>query len=410
MAGLSLSAISRPAPPLWIALRRAARRERAKRAQTGGPVPNWMELSTTRARPQKILIVTDAWAPQVNGVVRTLEHLAATLSAMGHEIRTITPDSFRTWPLPTYPEIRLALFPARKVARLIEAFAPDAIHIATEGTLGLAARRYCVRNGIQFSTAFHTRYPDYVHARFRVPHSWVWSFLRWFHKPAVSVMAPTEAMRAELEAQGIARACVWSRGVDLALFGGERVDDLPWPKPIWLSVGRLAVEKNLEAFLSLDLPGTKLVVGDGPQAAALRSRYKTAIFTGAKFGADLARLYAGSDVFVFPSKTDTFGLVILEALASGTPVAAYPVQGPRDVLGTSPAGVMDDDLGAACRRALAIPAELCREHARRFTWDAAARQFLNHLAIPDFDPELDVSPAWRDAEALPGGQSLKAAS
>jgi glycosyltransferase involved in cell wall biosynthesis len=267
-----------------------------------------------------------------------------------------------------------------------------------------------VRHGVQFSTAFHTRYPDYVHARFRLPHAWVWSFLRWFHKPAVSVMAPTETMRAELSAQGIVRACVWSRGVDLGLFGGARTTDLPWPKPVWLSVGRLAVEKNLEAFLSLDLPGTKVVVGDGPQAGALRDRFKDTVFTGAKFGSDLARLYSGADVFVFPSRTDTFGLVILEALAAGTPVAAYPVQGPRDVLGASPAGVMDEDLGAACRRALTIPSEICRDFAKRFTWEAAARQFLSHLAIPDFDPELDVSPAWRDAGAVPITQGLQAAS
>ena len=371
-------------PPLWIRLRRAARRARAREFAAASMAPEPLT-------PKRILIVSDAWRPQVNGVVRTLEATCATLRARGLEVRMITPDQFRTVPLPFYPEIRLALFARRRVAKAIADFAPDAVHIATEGPLGHAARKYCVRNGVRFSTAFHTRYPDYVSARLPVPKSWVWAWLRWFHRPSISVMAPTTTMKAHLEAERFVNAKVWSRGVDLALFepkaGVPPVLELP--RPIWLNVGRLAVEKNLEAFLSLDLPGTKVIVGDGPQAAELKAKFPNAVFLGVKFGAELARIYASADIFVFPSRTDTFGLVMLEALASGLPVAAFPVQGPLDVLGDTPAGVMDEDLAAACRRAQAIPREICRAHAQRFTWEAAARQFIEHLAIPDLE-------AWED--------------
>jgi glycosyltransferase involved in cell wall biosynthesis len=339
--------------------------------------------------PKRILIVTDAWRPQVNGVVTTLEQTAKALSAQnGFEVKFITPEQFRTVPLPSYPEIRLSLFAYRQVARTIESFAPDAIHIATEGTLGHAARRYCVRHGVRFSTAFHTRYPDYISARMPVPRSWVWWWLRWFHRPSISVMTPTATMQRALQEQRLANVTVWSRGVDGTLFR-PRPDEPPaldLPRPIWLNVGRLAVEKNLEAFLGLDLPGTKVIVGDGPQAAELKAKHPKAVFLGAKFGEDLARVYASADVFVFPSRTDTFGLVILEALASGLPVAAYPVPGPRDILADAPVGVMNEDLGAACRQALAIPRELCRSFAEDFTWAAASRQFLGHLAIPDLEP------------------------
>lgn len=365
--------------PLWIRMRRVARRGRAKEIAAAGMAPEPFN-------PKRILIVSDAWLPQVNGVVRTLQETAKALTAAnGYEIRFITPDQFHSLPLPSYPEIRMALFPGRRVRKVIEDFKPDAIHIATEGTLGHAARRYCVRHGVRFSTAFHTRYPDYVSARFPIPRSWVWRWMRWFHRPAINMMIPTATMRALAEAEGFTNAKVWSRGVDLALFEPRPDEPAPFdlPRPVWLNVGRLAVEKNLEAFLSLDLPGTKLVVGDGPQAAELKAKYPKAVFLGAKFGEELARIYAAADVFVFPSRTDTFGLVILEALASGLPVAAFPVQGPLDVLGDAPAGVMDEDLAAACRRAQAIPRDLCRGYAQNFTWDAASRQFLAHLAIPD---------------------------
>jgi glycosyltransferase involved in cell wall biosynthesis len=376
-------------PPLWIRLKRTARRLRAQEIKAAGMAPEPFN-------PKRILIVTDAWKPQVNGVVRTLEALAANLQGAGYQVRFVTPEQFRTVPLPSYPEIRLALFAKRRVKQIIESYAPDAIHIATEGTLGLAARNYCVRNGVRFSTAFHTRYPDYIYARSRIPRSWVWRMLRWFHRPAINVMVPTPTMKACLEEQGFKNAKVWSRGVDLSLFGPRAAESSPLAHlkgPIWLNVGRLAVEKNLEAFLSLDLPGTKVVVGDGPQAAELKARYPEAVFLGSKFGEDLAAIYAAADVFVFPSRTDTFGLVLLEALASGTPVAAYPVQGPLDVIGGSPAGVLDEDLGAACRKALSIPREVCRSYALGFTWEAASRQFLNHLAIPDLEPfEEGASP------------------
>ena len=389
-----------PQPPLWIVLRRGARRARASESSAAA-------MAQT---PKRILIVSDAWRPQVNGVVRTLEATVESLRAHGHEVRLITPDQFRSVPMPFYPEIRLALFARRTVARTIESFAPDAIHIATEGPLGHAARRYCVRHGVRFSTAFHTRYPDYVSARLPVPKSWVWAWLRRFHRPAINVMAPTATMKACLEDHGFANARVWSRGVDLTLFE-PRAGQPPaydYPRPIWLNVGRLAVEKNLEAFLKLDLPGTKVVVGDGPQAAELKAKLPNAVFLGVKFGADLARAYASADVFVFPSRTDTFGLVMLEALASGLPVAAYPVQGPLDVLAGSPAGVMDEDLGAACRRAIAIPSDLCRAHALRFTWDEAARQFIGHLAIPDLEP-WEADPGYRAAELPAPVRNLEAA-
>jgi glycosyltransferase involved in cell wall biosynthesis len=374
-------AITPDRTPLWIRLRRAARRARAREVAAAGMPPEPFS-------PKRILIVTDAWRPQVNGVVTTLEQTARALSrANGFELRFVTPDQFRTVPMPSYPEIRLSLFASRQVRKTIDSFAPDAIHIATEGPLGHAARRHCVRRGIRFSTAFHTRYPDYVSARLPIPRSWVWWWLRWFHRPSISVMTPTPTMQRALEAEGLTNVKVWSRGVDGTLFKPrpEEPPALDLPRPIWLNVGRLAVEKNLEAFLALDLPGTKVVVGDGPQAAELKAKFPSAVFPGAKFGEELARLYAAADVFVFPSRTDTFGLVILEALASGLPVAAYPVPGPRDILDGAPVGVMDEDLGAACRRALAIPHDICRSFAEDFTWAAASRQFLTHLAIPDLE-------------------------
>lgn len=384
-------------------MRRIARRARASEIAAAGMAPEPFN-------PKRILIVSDAWKPQVNGVVRTLEATTEALRARGHDVRLVTPDMFRSFPLPFYPEIRMAMFARRKVGRIIESFQPDAIHIATEGTLGHAARSYCVRHGVRFSTAFHTRYPDYVSARLPVPKPWVWAFLRRFHRPSINVMAPTATMKRHLEAEGLKNVQVWSRGVDLSLFG-PHVAPAPalagLKRPIWINVGRLAVEKNLEAFLSLDLPGTKVVVGEGPQAAEIRARFPDAVYTGAKFGSDLAAHYAAADVFVFPSRTDTFGLVILEALASGVPVAAFPVQGPLDVLGDAPAGVMDEDLGAACRRAQAIPAEIARAHAQKFTWDAAARQFLGHLAIPDLEPFEVAAALSRPTLAAP--EPVKAA-
>jgi len=330
----------------------------------------------------KVLIVTDAWAPQVNGVVRTLEMLGQDLRALGHEVHYATPEGRFTLPMPTYPEIRLSLFPRGDLEREIRSFAPDAIHIATEGTLGLSARAICIKYGIPFTTSFHTRFPEYVHARFSfISEERIYRLLRWFHGPATAMMVATPSLKRELEGHGFKNLRIWSRGVDVERF--KPIDDaqLPYEGPIFLYVGRVAVEKNIEAFLKLDLPGTKVVIGDGPARASLEPQYPAAKFLGQKTGDDLARAYAGSNVFVFPSRTDTFGLVLLEALASGTPVAAYPVQGPQDVIGDAPVGVLDNDLQAACEKALTLDRSACRTFALSRSWKACTKQFLSNLAV-----------------------------
>jgi len=329
----------------------------------------------------KILIVTDAWEPQVNGVVRTLKSTRRELERMGHEVDFLTPLEFRTVPCPTYPDIRLSLLPRRKVRERIRAFAPQAIHIATEGPLGMAARAYALRNKVPYTTAYHTRFPEYVHARVRLPLSVTYRFLRWFHGRAQAVMVPTEVVRRDLLAYGFApdKVVLWSRGVDLDIFkpGPAMVHNLH--KPIFLCVGRVAVEKNIEAFLRLDLPGSKWVAGDGPALVSLKAQFPDVHFTGVLSQTELATLYNAADVFVFPSRTDTFGLVLLEALACGCPVAAYPVTGPVDVIGDSPAGALDEDLRTAALRALTIDRGVARAHAERFSWEACTRQFLAHL-------------------------------
>ena len=354
-----------------------------------------------------IMIVTDAWAPQINGVVRTLGTLVGELRAAGQQVILVTPDQFRTVPCPTYPEIRLALLPGRRIAELIETHRPDAIHIATEGPLGWAARNYCVRHDLPHTTAYHTRFPEYVRARFGVPLAVSYAVVRRFHSAAHTMMVATRSVEDDLRERGFGRIRRWSRGVDTRLFrpGLPPVYDLP--RPIFLYVGRLAVEKNVEAFLALDLPGSKVAVGDGPQAEELKRRFPKVLFPGLKRGEELAAHYADADVFVFPSRTDTFGLVLLEALASGLPVAAYPVAGPRDVLGGTPAGRLDEDLAVAARDALAIPRDLCRRTAETFSWSASARQFLDNLAPFDWSrctgldhPELvlfrhALSDGWR---------------
>jgi glycosyltransferase involved in cell wall biosynthesis len=340
----------------------------------------------------KVLIVTDAWAPQVNGVVRTLEMLGKDLRALGHEVRYATPEGYFSLPLPTYPEIRLAIFPRRSLDAMIREFAPDAIHIATEGTLGLSARAICLKRHLPFSTAYHTRFPDYVHARFPfISVNMVYRFLRWFHGPATSVMAPTEGLKRELETHGFTNVRIWSRGVDVDAFHPIEGASLPYPGPIWLYVGRIAIEKNIEAFLKLDLPGTKVVVGDGPARAALGEQFPQARFLGPKFGAELARHYTAADVVVFPSKTETFGLVMLEAFACNTPVAAYPVEAPRDLVGNAPVAALNEDLHQACLDALAIArnkttANLSpRAFALEHSWRACTQQFLANVAA---EPEV----------------------
>lgn len=331
----------------------------------------------------RIVIVSDAWMPQVNGVVRTLAHTKREIESLGHEVHIITPDMFRNLACPTYPEIRLAMLPGRRMSGLLSRWRPSAIHVATEGPLGQAARRYCLRHKLSFTTAFHTRFPEYVEVRTGLPAGITYKLLRKFHAPSRAIMVATASLQRELERRGFCNLRRWSRGVDTALFRprGESFIDLP--RPIHLYVGRVAVEKNIEAFLRLDLPGSKLVVGDGPLLRELRQRHPGAIFAGARHGEELAALYSASDIFVFPSRTDTFGLVLLEALASGVPVAAYPVAGPLDIIGDSGAGVLHDDLREAIRLAAAIPRQHCRDAALAYSWENSTRQFLNNLAPID---------------------------
>jgi len=334
------------------------------------------------AHSLKVLIVTDAWAPQVNGVVRTLEMLGRELTLLGHDVRYVTPQGRLTIPMPTYAEIRLAVFTRRSLEREIREYAPDAIHIATEGTLGLGARAICLRYSIPFTTSFHTRFPEYVTARFPfIKEEAVYRFLRWFHGPATAMMVATPALKGELEAKGFRNLRIWSRGVDTDLFRPIPGASLPFERPVWLYVGRIAIEKNIEAFLKLDLPGTKVLVGDGPARAALSRAYPEAKFLGPRSGEPLVEAYAASDVFVFPSKTDTFGLVMLEALACGTPVAAYPVQGPLDVIGDWSVGVLDEDLEKACRAALKLSRDDARAFAVLRNWRSCTEQFLSNLAV-----------------------------
>jgi glycosyltransferase involved in cell wall biosynthesis len=327
----------------------------------------------------RILLVTDAWEPQVNGVVRTLKTTARELGAMGHEVKFLTPLQFRTLPCPTYPEIRLSLLPQAGVNRTIQEFDPDVLHIATEGPLGMAARRFALRNDFPFTTAYHTRFPEYVHARFRLPLGWSYAWLRRFHGPSRSIMAPTQVVVDDLRSNGFQNVKLWSRGVDQDIFHPQESKRLNSEPPIFLYVGRVAVEKNVEAFLELDLPGSKWVVGTGPALEGIRVRYPRVNYLGVLEREELAKVYAAADVFVFPSKTDTFGLVLLEAMACGLPVAAYPVTGPRDVIGDSKAGVLHEDLRIACLEALKLRREDALARARLFTWRAATEQFFSHL-------------------------------
>ena len=326
----------------------------------------------------RMLIATDAWHPQVNGVVRTLMSLAKSLRRHGVVVDFLTPEGFASLPVPTYPGLRLALPNPGGIARRIEQAAPNAIHIATEGPIGQLARRYCIRRRLPFTTSYTTRFPEYIRARFPIPESWTYAILRRFHGAAKVTMVSTHSLMGELSSRGFDNLGLWTRGVDIDLFKPERAIDLDLPRPIFISVGRIAVEKNLEAFLSLDLPGTKVVIGHGPQEAELRSRFPDARFLGKVEGALLAAHLAAADVFVFPSKTDTFGIVQLEALASGVPIAAYPVMGPKDVIGDHPIGVLSEDLRQACLGALRLSREACRAFALNNTWDRSARQFLEH--------------------------------
>ncbi len=331
----------------------------------------------------RIFIATDAWTPQVNGVVQTYMRLNEALLKLGHEVEVLTPDGYRSVALPTYSEIRLAFISWREALRKIEAFQPDHIHIATEGPVGLAARRACLNTGHRFTTSYHTKFPEYLSARLPVPLSWGYAYERWFHNSGHGVMVATPSLMKELEEQGIGNLMPWSRGVDTGLFRPRDVRRFG-EGPVFIYVGRVSIEKNIEAFLDLDLPGKKVVVGDGPRLKLLRSKYPDAEFTGALFGDELAMAFASADVFVFPSRTDTYGVVLLEALACGTPVAAYPVTGPRDVIADGRVGSLKEDLAEAALTALKMDRGVCRAYAKGFSWENCALQFVNNVGEAAF--------------------------
>jgi len=339
----------------------------------------------------KLALVTDAWSPQVNGVVTTLVELVRELSADGHEVHVIHPGQFRTRPCPGYPGIDLAVAPGRLLAQQLDAFRPDAIHLATEGPLGWAGRRYCLRRRLAFTTAFHTKFPEIVHAAARVPVSWGYALMRHFHRPSSGVMVPTRSVLAMLQTRGLRQLRPWTHGVDTSLFRFRAAPGVfgplgPLPRPVSLFVGRVSYEKNIQAFLETKLPGSKVVCGVGPVEATLKARYPGVHWIGLLPREQLAQLYASADLFVFPSRADTFGLVMVEAMATGTPVAAYPVDGPLEVLGRPHpdgggplGGAMDEDLRAACLRALRVPRHEARQRAEDFSWAQAARLFASYL-------------------------------
>jgi glycosyltransferase involved in cell wall biosynthesis len=344
----------------------------------------------------QVLIATDAWHPQINGVVRSLDNLAAEAGRCVAHVTFLTPDDFRTLPLPGYAEIRLAVAGSRTLARRIAAIAPDHVHIATEGPIGIVTRAVCLKQRRPFTTSYHTRFPEYLAARAPVPPRLTYALLRRFHNAGAGIMVSSPSLAADLKRRGFRRLMHWSRGVDGALFRPRAKRTLDLARPIFLSVGRLAVEKNIEAFLQLDLPGSKVVVGDGPARADLQARFPAATFLGALAGEALARVYASADVFVFPSRTDTFGIVLLEALASGLPVAAYPVMGPSDVIGASGCGVLGEDLRRAALGALDLPRDRCRAHAMTFTWANSARQFFDNVRVVQAAGEPRVANGeWR---------------
>lgn len=346
----------------------------------------------------KIVLATDAWHPQVNGVVRSLSMTVEHMRRMGHDVDVIEPARFWTLPCPTYPEIRLAIGCGRQLARMLDEIQPDRIHISTEGPIGWATRSWCLKNGRHFTTAFHTRFPDYVSIRTGIPAEWIWKMMRRFHGAAERTFTATTTLAEELKAHGLANTHHWPRGVDLVQFNPS-VPPHPafegLPRPILMNVGRVAVEKNIEAFLTLDVPGTKAVVGDGPALERLKAQHPDVLFLGAKHGAELAAAYRAADVFVFPSRTDTFGLVNIEALACGVPVAAYPVPGPIDILGSDskgmhggsrPIGALDEDLGKAVTGALRASRKAAAAEALHYSWEACTERFLSGLAGDDEEP------------------------
>ena len=350
----------------------------------------------------RIALVTDAWHPQINGVVTTLSTIAQKLEALGHTLELITPDQYQTWPCPTYPEIRLALFGQRQTRKRLDQFQPDAIHIATEGPLGIAARNYCLKKGLPFTTSFHTLFAEYVNVRTGIPLAVGYRFLAWFHNAATRTMVATPTLIRDLSAWGFKSTVLWSRGVDTELFAPRDRGSLSGDQPKLVYVGRVAIEKNIESFLSLDHPGTKFVIGDGPQRPELEKKYPKVRFLGYRKGLDLAQHLADADVFVFPSRTDTFGLVMLEALACGVPVAAYPVQGPNDVILDESIGCLDEDLGKAVEIALTKERSACRNYALRYSWASCAELFASHLQpFNSHEPQNPIH-SIRGANAING--------
>jgi glycosyltransferase involved in cell wall biosynthesis len=328
----------------------------------------------------RILVATDAWHPQINGVVRTLTTLARAVRNRGATIEFLTPDGFPSFPLPTYPDMRCAIPNAREIVRRIEAVAPEAIHIATEGPIGWAVRRYCIRRGLPFTTSYTTKFPEYISARLPIPESWSYAVLRRFHNASAVTMVSTNSLADDLKRRGFTNIGMWTRGVDTELFRPDRAIDIGLKRPIFMTIGRVAVEKNLDAFLSLDLPGSKAIIGRGPEEGRLQKQYPDTTFFGSLSDENLASHLAAADVFVFPSRTDTYGVVQLEALACGVPVAAFPVTGPIDVIAGHPIGVLNEDLKTACLDALKISREACREFALTRSWDNSAKQFLSNVS------------------------------
>ncbi|HEY8573737.1 glycosyltransferase family 1 protein [Phenylobacterium sp.] len=353
----------------------------------------------------RILIATDAWEPQVNGVVRTLTRTVKELREMGHVVDVIHPNEFKTFPLPTYPEIKVAIGVYEPVQERFKAFEPEAIHIATEGPIGLAARRICVEWKLPFTTSYHTRFPEYVSARLPLPLAAGYAYMKWFHKPSGRLMVATPTMRDELTQHGFRNISAWSRGVDTEMFHPRREGEpdifAELQRPVFLYVGRVAVEKNIEAFLGLDLPGTKVVVGPGPQLEELKAKYREAVFVGSKSGEELTQHYNCADVFVFPSLTDTFGLVLLEAMACGTPVAAYPAPGPIDIIPGSSAGALaksaTEGLKEACLACLDLDRKQVRAFAETFSWRSCAEDFVRNLQPY---PEPEKTRFWRRLRRL----------
>ncbi|WP_438970302.1 glycosyltransferase family 4 protein [Methylophaga sp.] len=327
----------------------------------------------------KIVIITDAWSPQVNGVVRTLKQTRKNLMLLGHDVHLVTPESFKTVPCPSYPSIRLAVFPGRKVREILNKLNADAVHIATEGPLGMAARRWCIKHRVNFTTSYHTQFPEYLQLRLPIPLSWSYAWFRRFHGKAVRTLVPTQSQKQRLLDNGFEHIEVWGRGVDTEIFTPDNPQKLNLTPPIMLNMGRVAIEKNIEAFLNLNLSGSKVVVGDGPDLKQLQERYPDVLFTGAKFGKELASYVAAADVFVFPSKTDTFGLVILEAMACGVPVAAYPVTGPADVIENGVTGHLNNDLSQAVKDCSTINPKRCIEFAQKNSWLACTEVFADFM-------------------------------